>query len=283
MLLRPSLTDTNLLPVAPRSWAQPSSHTPDNRKDRRAIPGEGLWYCTSSHPVRLLHSPYHFSLSFPPCPPFCSPPCPSHLSFCQPTPLPHLHSPISPSLFPLPPQSKTSYGEGDMQSFARELARYKVNIAALNETRFSEQGQLEDVGAGYTYFGSGRPKAERRDAGVAFAIRNVIVGRLPCLPQGINDRLRSLLLPLWGYKFTIIISVYAPPMTSSDAAKDKFYEDLHALLATVPKADKLIVLGDFNAHIETDHVSGEECLVPMVSPASMTMTSFSYEPAQSIA
>ncbi|VDM04447.1 unnamed protein product [Schistocephalus solidus] len=25
-------------------------------------------------------------------------------------------------------------------------------------------------------------------------------------------------------------------MTSSDAAKDKFYEDLHALLATVPKA-----------------------------------------------
>ncbi|VDM01918.1 unnamed protein product [Schistocephalus solidus] len=31
---------------------------------------------------------------------------------------------------------------------ARELARYKVDIAALTETRFSEQGQLEDVGAG---------------------------------------------------------------------------------------------------------------------------------------
>ncbi|VDM06089.1 unnamed protein product, partial [Schistocephalus solidus] len=36
-------------------------------------------------------------------------------------------------------------------------------------------------------------------------------------------------------------------MTSSDSAKDKFYEDLHAWLATVPKEDKLIVLGDFNA------------------------------------
>ncbi|VDL98173.1 unnamed protein product [Schistocephalus solidus] len=34
---------------------------------------------------------------------------------------------------------------------ARELARYKVNIAALRETRFSEQGQLE-MGAGYTLF-----------------------------------------------------------------------------------------------------------------------------------
>ncbi|BHF80425.1 hypothetical protein SprV_0702355300 [Sparganum proliferum] len=62
---------------------------------------------------------------------------------------------------------------------ARELARYKVAIAALSETRFSEQGQLEEVGAGYTFFWSGRPRTERRDAGVAFAIRNDIVGRLP--------------------------------------------------------------------------------------------------------
>ncbi|VDM04458.1 unnamed protein product [Schistocephalus solidus] len=47
---------------------------------------------------------------------------------------------------------------------ARELARYKVDIAALSETRFSEQGQLEEVGANYTLFWSGRPKAEQRDA-----------------------------------------------------------------------------------------------------------------------
>uniref|UniRef100_A0A183SC32 Reverse transcriptase domain-containing protein n=1 Tax=Schistocephalus solidus TaxID=70667 RepID=A0A183SC32_SCHSO len=42
---------------------------------------------------------------------------------------------------------------------------------------------LEEVGAGYTFFCSGRPKAERRNAGVAFAIRKDIVRRLPCLPQ----------------------------------------------------------------------------------------------------
>nr|VZI12391.1 unnamed protein product [Spirometra erinaceieuropaei] len=126
---------------------------------------------------------------------------------------------------------------------ARELARYKVDIAALSETRFSEQGQLEEVGAGYTFFWSGRPRAGRRDAGVAFAIRTDIVGRLPCLPQGINDRLMSLRLPLWGGKFATIISAYAPTMTNPDAVRDKFYEDLHALLATVSKADKLIVLG----------------------------------------
>ncbi|VDL88647.1 unnamed protein product [Schistocephalus solidus] len=91
---------------------------------------------------------------------------------------------------------------------ALELARYKVDSAGLSDTRFSEQGQLEE--------------AERRDAGVAFAIRNNIVGRLPCLPQGIMDRLMSLRLLLRVEKFATIISTYAPPMMSSDAAKDKF-------------------------------------------------------------
>nr|VZI49462.1 unnamed protein product [Spirometra erinaceieuropaei] len=99
------------------------------------------------------------------------------------------------------------------------LARELAAIATLSETRFSEQGQLEEVGAGYTFFWSGRPRSERRDAGVAFAIQNDIVGRLPCLPQGLNDRLMSLRLPLRrGGKFALIISAYAPPMTSPDAA-----------------------------------------------------------------
>ncbi|BHF77374.1 hypothetical protein SprV_0602047900 [Sparganum proliferum] len=151
--------------------------------------------------------------------------------------------------------------EGRTALVARELARYKVDMVALSETRFSEQGQLEEVGAGYTSFWSGRPRSERRDAGVAFAIRNDIVGRLP---QGIDDRLISLRRPLrGGGKFATIISAYAPPMTSPEAAaRDKFYEDLHALLATVSKADKLIVLGDFNAHVGTYHAAWSEVLGP---------------------
>ncbi|BHF61921.1 hypothetical protein SprV_0100490100 [Sparganum proliferum] len=51
-------------------------------------------------------------------------------------------------------------------------------------------------------------------------------------------------------------------MTSSDAAKDKFYEDLHALLATVSKADKLVVLGGFNARVGTDHTAWRGVLGP---------------------
>ncbi|VDL98443.1 unnamed protein product [Schistocephalus solidus] len=144
---------------------------------------------------------------------------------------------------------------------ARELALYEVDIAAISETRFSEHGQLEEVGAGYAFFWSGRPKSERRDTGVTFAIRN-IVGRLPCLPQGINNCLMSLRLPLRGDKFATIISAYAPLMMSSDAAKDKFYENLHALLVTVPNVDKLIALGDFNARVRTDQAAWQVMLGP---------------------
>nr|VZI52595.1 unnamed protein product [Spirometra erinaceieuropaei] len=145
---------------------------------------------------------------------------------------------------------------------ARKLARYMVDIAALSEIRFSQQGQLEEVGAGYTFFWSGRPKAERRDACFAFTIRNDIVGRRPCLPQCIDDRLMSLRLPLQSDQFAIILSVYAPPMTSPDAARGKFYENLHALLTTVSKADKLIVFGDFNAPVTTERSTRLTALPP---------------------
>ena len=38
---------------------------------------------------------------------------------------------------------------------ARELARLDINIAALSEVRFAEQGSLREDGAGYTLFWSG--------------------------------------------------------------------------------------------------------------------------------
>ncbi|VDL99846.1 unnamed protein product [Schistocephalus solidus] len=79
--------------------------------------------------------------------------------------------------------------------------------------------------------------AERRKTVVAFGIRNDIVRRLPCLPQGVNDRRMCLHLPRRGDNLATSISAYAPPTTSFDSAKEPFYEDLHALLATVLKVD----------------------------------------------
>nr|VZI04400.1 unnamed protein product [Spirometra erinaceieuropaei] len=51
-------------------------------------------------------------------------------------------------------------------------------------------------------------------------------------------------------------------MTSPDDARDKFYENLHVLLATVPKTDTLIVLGDFKVRVGTDHAAWRGVLDP---------------------
>ena len=80
----------------------------------------------------------------------------------------------------------------------RKLGRYGIEIAALSETRFAEKGEIKEVGAGYTFFWSGRKTEERREAGVGFAIKSVLVGKLTGLPNGINDRLMKFRLPLSG-------------------------------------------------------------------------------------
>ena len=97
--------------------------------------------------------------------------------------------------------------------------RYGIEIAALSETRFAEIGEIKEVGAGYTFFWSGRKTEERREAGVGFAIKSDLVGKLTGLPNGINDRLMTLRLPLSGNKHATIVSAYAPTMTNPDEVK----------------------------------------------------------------
>ena len=80
----------------------------------------------------------------------------------------------------------------------RRTALYKVKIAALSKTRLAEEGLLKEVGAGYTFFWSGRKKEERREAGVGFAIKSHLVSKLSGLPKGINNHLMTLRLPLWN-------------------------------------------------------------------------------------
>ena len=142
----------------------------------------------------------------------------------------------------------------------RGLDRYKVKIAALSETRFPEEGLLNEVGAGYTFFLSGRKKEERREAGVGFAIKSHLVSKLSRLPKGINDHLMTLRLPLSGKRHATIVSAYAPTMTNSDEVKDKFYDDLDSLISAAPRTDKLILLGDVNARVGTDHQTWERVI-----------------------
>ena len=127
----------------------------------------------------------------------------------------------------------------------------------MSETRLAEERLLKEVGAGYTFFCSGRKKEERREAGVGFAIKSHLISKLSGLPKGINDHLMRLRLPSSGKRHATIVSAYAPSMTNPDEVKDKFYDGLDSVISATPRTVKLILLGDFSARVDTDHQTWE--------------------------
>ena len=58
----------------------------------------------------------------------------------------------------------------------------------------------------------------------------------------------------------MFISAYAPTMTNPVDIRDQFYEELNSLVTAVPKTEKLIILGDFNARVGVGHQSRENVL-----------------------
>ena len=134
---------------------------------------------------------------------------------------------------------------------AVELERYRIDIAALSETRFSESGSLDDMN--YSFFWSGKPDGERREAGVGFAIRREIAANLTEMPKPVTDRIMTMRIPLAKDGNATLISVYAPTMTNPDEAKENFYNQLRSTLQATPRTDKLILMGDFNARIGRDY------------------------------
>ena len=122
-----------------------------------------------------------------------------------------------------------------MQSKQEKDDRYKVDIAALSETRFAGKGNLTEIVGGYAFFWSGRSREEQREVGVVFAITTTHVLKLASIPEGLNDRLMKMQLPLGQKTNAPLISAYAPSMTSLNEIKDGFYEGLDSLIASVPR------------------------------------------------
>ena len=96
--------------------------------------------------------------------------------------------------------------QGRLALVARELARLNINIAALSEVRFAEQGSLTEDGAVCTLFCFGKNKDERRLSGVGFMIKTSIARKLQNLPVGHSDRIMSLRLPIQDNKFATVLS-----------------------------------------------------------------------------
>ena len=53
-----------------------------------------------------------------------------------------------------------------------------------------------------------------------------------------------------------VIQVYAPTSNAEEAEVERFYEDLQDLLELTPQRDALFVIGDWNAKVGSQEISG---------------------------
>ena len=119
---------------------------------------------------------------------------------------------------------------------AAELQRYNIDIAALSETRISDEGSLTEVGGGCTFVWKGRPTGYPRIHGVGFAVRSSLLPSLTESPVGISERLMSMPIPLTRGRFATLLSAYAPTLDSSDEEKTL------SMLHCVPHSSMYLVL-----------------------------------------
>ena len=54
----------------------------------------------------------------------------------------------------------------------------------------------------------------------------------------------------------MVIQVYAPTSNAEEAEVERFYEDLQDLLELTPKKDVLIIIGDWNAKVQSQKTPG---------------------------
>ena len=136
-----------------------------------------------------------------------------------------------------------------------ELLRLKVDIAALQETRLAGQGSIKEKN--FTFFWFGKSVEERKEYGVGFAVKNTLLQHVE-VGDG-NERIATLRLHTKKGTATLI-SVYAHTLYTDEQIKDTFYEKLNLVVNKLPKNDQLVILGDFNARVGSDHDSWAPCL-----------------------
>ena len=131
-----------------------------------------------------------------------------------------------------------------------------MDIVALQETRLPGSGSVKE--RDFTFFWQGKSPDETREHGVGFAVRNNLLAAIIPPTHG-TERILSLQLHS-SVGLVNLVCIYAPTLTSSAEAKDKFYDDLSAIIRRIPDKEHLFILGDFNARVGADHNSWPSCL-----------------------
>jgi exonuclease III len=132
---------------------------------------------------------------------------------------------------------------GSLKTVSKELARYKLGLAGVQEVRW-ENGGTEPVGE-YTFFYGKRN--ENHELGTGFFVHKRIISAVKRV-EFVSDRMSYIILRgRWCH--IVVPNVHAPKEDKTDIVKDSFYEELEHVFNKFPKYHMKILLGDFNAKV----------------------------------
>ncbi|XP_055714419.1 uncharacterized protein LOC129808671 [Phlebotomus papatasi] len=138
---------------------------------------------------------------------------------------------------------RTLYRARAAQQLADVLSKYKADITALQELRWTEEGVLEK--GSYDIYYSCHPRHHVLGTGflVSRRIKPAVIGF-----ASISERLCTLRVRGMFQNITLI-NVHAPTEESSDQEKDAFYDQVERTLSACSRYDVKIVLGDMNGKV----------------------------------
>jgi exonuclease III len=131
-----------------------------------------------------------------------------------------------------------------MREIAKEMLKYKVDIIALQEIRWQEQGRIDK--SEYTVMYSD-PSSRTGQLGTGFMVTKRIRKNILEF-EAINDRMCRIRLK-GSFRNTTIISIHAPTEEKEENHEEDFYDKLDRICNNIQKYDQLIIMGDFNAKV----------------------------------
>jgi exonuclease III len=137
------------------------------------------------------------------------------------------------------------YRPGGLRITINELRKYKIAIAAIQETRWDKLSPQAHI---YT-----SSLANNHEFETAFLV-NSKFNHMVKNCTSINERLCVIRIKGRFFNYSLI-NIHAPTNDSEEEAKDHFYEQLERAYAACPSHDVKLVMGDANAKVgrETVH------------------------------